>query len=239
TIHEELATALGSKAPSYPTVAEWAKRFREGREGVNDDPRSGHEKITSRWVLHQLTDEQKQERVKLCRENLAKFRDGSWRLCDIIIGDETWIYCRQIHRKSTNASWIGEDESPTTIVVEPVVKEIWKQRKSADTKGIKFLQDNARPHIHSDVINYLTEEGIIIMLHPPYSPDLAPCDYWLNNYIKRNLTDQPDEKLLARAVSKVMKKIPKEEFKKTFDKLLERMKLCINNHGDYFEHLIK
>ncbi|CAF3331902.1 unnamed protein product, partial [Rotaria sp. Silwood2] len=32
-----------------------------------------------------------------------------------------------------------------------------------------------------------------IMSHPPYSPDLAPCDYWLNDYIKRNLTDQSDE----------------------------------------------
>ena len=329
TIHEELATALGPKAPSYPTVVMWARRFREGREDVNDDPRFGRpvseltdenielvrevinndphstyddiiaetflshgtieriihdclkmKKITSRWVPHQLTDEQKQERVQLCRENLAKFRDGSWRLCDIITGDETWIYHRQIHRKSTNASWVGEDESPTTIVrrgkfepknlfsiffksngpvlihavdegktidhnyyiencLKPVVKEIWKQRKSAGTKGIKLLHDNARPHIHSDVINYLTEEGIIIMPHPPYSPDLAPCDYWLNDYIKRNLTDQPDEKSLARAVSKVMKTIPKEEFKKTFDKLLERMELCINNHGDYFEHLIK
>ena len=62
------------------------------------------------------------------------------------------------------------------------------------------------PHIHSDVINYLTEEGIIIMLYPPYSPDLAPSDYWLNDDIKRNLTDQLDEKSLARPVSKVMKK---------------------------------
>ena len=78
------------------------------------------------------------------------------------------------------------------------------------------------------------------MSHPPYSSDVAPCDYWLNEYIKRNLTDQPDEKSLTRAmVSKVMKKIPKEEFKKSFDKLLERMELCINNHGHYFEHLIK
>ena len=51
-------------------------------------------KNTSRWVLHQMTDEQKQERVKLCRENLAKFRDGSWRLCDIIACDETQIYHR-------------------------------------------------------------------------------------------------------------------------------------------------
>ncbi|CAF2789238.1 unnamed protein product [Rotaria sp. Silwood2] len=187
-------------------------------------------------IPHQLTDEQKQERVKLCRENLAKFRDGSWRLYDIITGDETWFYHRQIHHKSTNVSWVGKDESPTTIVrrgkfepknlfsiffksngpvlihavdegktidhnyyienwLKPVVKEIWKQRKSAGTK----------------------EECIIIMLHPRYSPDLVPCDYWLNDYIKRNLTDQPDEKLLTRAVSKVMKKTPKEEFKKTFD----------------------
>ena len=45
--------------------------------------------VESRWVPHQLTAEQKKERVKLCRENLAKFRAGSWRLCDIITGDET------------------------------------------------------------------------------------------------------------------------------------------------------
>ncbi|CAF3648489.1 unnamed protein product [Rotaria socialis] len=256
TIHEELATVLGPKAPSYPTVVEWAKRLREGREDVNDDPRSGRpvsvltdenielvrqvinndphstyddiiaetslSRITSRWIPHQLNDEQKQERVRLCRENLAKFRDGSWRLCDIITGDETWIYHRQIHHKSTKRTWIGEGESPRTIVhrrkferknlfsiffksnenrLKLVVKEIRKQRKSNGTKGIKLLHDNASPHRHSDVINYLTEEGINIIPHPPYSPDLALYDYWLNDYIKQNLTEKPDEKSLARAVS--------------------------------------
>ena len=39
-IHEELVTALGPSAPSYTTVTRWAKRFREGRENVNDHPRS-------------------------------------------------------------------------------------------------------------------------------------------------------------------------------------------------------
>ncbi|CAF3698290.1 unnamed protein product [Rotaria socialis] len=82
-----------------------------------------------------------------------------------------------------------------------VVKEIRKQRKSNGTKGIKLLHDNASPHRHSDVINYLTEEGINIIPHPPYSPDLALYDYWLNDYIKQNLTEKPDEKSLARAVS--------------------------------------
>ena len=50
TIHEELATALGPNAPSYPTVARWAKCFREGREDVNDYPRSGR-------PVSELTDE--------------------------------------------------------------------------------------------------------------------------------------------------------------------------------------
>ena len=52
------------------------------------------------------------------------------------------------------------------------------------------------------------------MPHPPYSPDLAPCDYWLNDYMKNRLTDQPGEKSLAHAVSKIVKNISEEEFKK-------------------------
>ena len=55
------------------------------------------------------------------------------------------------------------------------------------------------------------------MPHPPYSPDLAPCDYWLNDYIKNRLTDQADEKSLAREVSKIAKKIFQ---KKSLKKLL-------------------
>ena len=50
------------------------------------------------------------------------------------------------------------------------------------------------------------------MTHPPYSPDLAPCGYWLNDYIKHNLIDEANQKSLTRAVSKVVKNIPEEEF---------------------------
>ena len=57
--------------------------------------------------------------------------------------------------------------------------------------------------------------------------------------MKRNLIGQAVEKELASAVSKMVKNIPEEEYKKTFDKLLERMEVCINNHGDFVEHLIK
>ncbi len=40
-ICEELTEALGPNVSSYARVKRWAKRFREGREDVNDDLRSG------------------------------------------------------------------------------------------------------------------------------------------------------------------------------------------------------
>ncbi|CAF1413611.1 unnamed protein product, partial [Rotaria sp. Silwood1] len=287
TIFDELTEALGPDAPSYSNVRKWAKRFREGGEDVNDDPRSDRpilvltdeniervrqvieddrhstydditvetglsrgtieriihdclkmRKVTSRWVAHQLTEEQKQERLGICCQNLEKFRNGTWRLCDIITGDETWIYYRQIDRKSSNSTWVGEDEPPRTIVrrniseprrlfclffkstgpvrihkvdkgktidhnyyiencLIPIINEIRKKEKSSRT-NYKLLHDNGRPQTHRDVVNYLTEEGIEIMPHPPHSPDLAPCDFWLNDYIKRNLGDHTNEESLAQ-----------------------------------------
>ena len=77
------------------------------------------------------------------------------------------------------------------------------------------------------------------MVHPEHSPNVALHDYWLNDYMKHNLIDRPNEKSLAHAVSKVVKNIPEEEYRKTCEKLLGWMELCINNRGDYFEHLIK
>lgn len=65
-------------------------------------------KVTSRWVPD--TSYQKQERVRICRENLDRFLSNSWRLCNIITGDETWIYLRQIGRKTSNSQWIGDGE---------------------------------------------------------------------------------------------------------------------------------
>ena len=67
-------------------------------------------------------------------------------------------------------------------------------RRSVGTNGIKLLEDNTRPHIHFDVINHLTGEGVNVMVHPAYSPNVAPRDYWLNDYMKYNLVDRPNEK---------------------------------------------
>ena len=38
-----------------------------------------------------------------------------------------------------------------------------------------FHQDNAL--VHNSITDYLTKMGIKTAPHPPYSPDLAPCDF--------------------------------------------------------------
>ena len=85
--------------------------------------------------------------------------------------------------------------------------------------------------------NYLESESITIIPHPPNSPDLSLRDFWLFSTIKQNLTDQNNSESLCRTVSNFMNSLDKEECRKTFDKWVQCMYLCIDNGGDYFEHL--
>ena len=52
----------------------------------------------------------------MCSENLDKFEDGTWRLYDIVTGDESWFYCRQVGMKQSNKSWAAEGEKARTVL---------------------------------------------------------------------------------------------------------------------------
>jgi len=77
-----------------------------------------------------------------------------------------------------------------------------------------------------------------VLSHPPYSPDLAPSDFWLFNYIKTRLSDHNDVQSLYEAVTEILENVPKDEYLKAFKKWKERMELCIKHEGKYFEHLL-
>ena len=237
-------------------------------------------KITARYVPKELTDFQRNERVRICRENLRKFKDGTWRLCNAVTGDESWFFHKQTGRKSSNAAWVAKGDAPPTVprrdrfaprtlfaiffkstgpllihhvergqtidheyyidnCLQPVLEEIKHQRPSYGTNRILLHHDNGKPHIHQDVSDYLESEGLTIIPHPPNSPDLSPCDFWLFDLIKLNLSDQTDSQSLHDAITEFMYSLDKEEYRKTFDKWIERMQLCVDNQGDYFEHLMK
>ena len=87
-----------------------------------------------------------------------------------------------------------------------------------------FHQDNAPVHDSILVTDYLTKMGIKTVPHPPYSPDLAPCDFCLFPNLRGCHYDRNEE----------MKEVVTKDFHSVFQKLLEWYK-CIVAGGDYFE----
>ena len=75
--------------------------------------------------------------------------------------------------------------------------------------------------------------GINTVPHPPYSPDLTPCDFWL--FPKLTGCRYERTKEMKEAVTKVIDTLTQEDFDGTFEKLLERYNKCIAPGGDYFE----
>ena len=68
---------------------------------------------------------------------------------------------------------------------------------------------------------------------PPYSPDLAPCDFWLFPKLRGCRYETIEE--MKEAVSKVIDTLTQEDFDGAFQKLLERYNKGIVAGGDYFE----
>ena len=75
--------------------------------------------------------------------------------------------------------------------------------------------------------------GINTVPQPPYSPDLAPCDFCL--FPKLRGCRYETIKEMKEAVTKVIDTLTQEDLRGAFEKLLERSNKCIAARGDYFE----
>ena len=93
--------------------------------------------------------------------------------------------------------------------------------------------DNTPVHNSIVVTDYLTKMDINTVPHTPYSPDLAPCDFWLFPKLRGCRYETIEE--MKEAVTKVIDKLTQEEFHGAFQKFLERYNKCISAGGDYLE----
>ena len=75
--------------------------------------------------------------------------------------------------------------------------------------------------------------GIKTVPQPPYSPDLAPCDFCLFPKLRGCRYDTIEE--MKRAVTKVIDTLTQEDFHGVLQKLLELYNKRIAAGGDYFE----
>ncbi|KAG4070573.1 hypothetical protein HA402_011960, partial [Bradysia odoriphaga] len=75
----------------------------------------------------------------------------------------------------------------TTICLQQVFVEI---RKTNRRRRITLHHDNASSHASAQTSEFLSTNKIELMGHPPYSPDLAPNDFFLFLTIKKKLRGQ-------------------------------------------------
>jgi len=73
--------------------------------------------------------------------------------------------------------------------------------------------------------------------HPPYSPDLSPCDYFLFPKLKLPLKGRlfEDVQDIQGAVTLSLQAIPQEDVQRSFQSLLDHATRCIDAEGMYFE----
>ncbi|CAH1969175.1 unnamed protein product [Acanthoscelides obtectus] len=131
-------------------------------------------------------------------------------------------------------SWIYFEEKPTKVIRSRIITEL---RKINPERRIILHQDNASSHKVQKRRQYLTEENVELLDHPSYSPDLGPSDFFTFPKIKNRLRGQrfQSREEAVDAFNNAVLDLPEIEWDKCVENWFERMQMCINLRGEYFE----
>ena len=99
------------------------------------------------------------------------------------------------HGKTVTAQYYRDN------CLKQVVEKVMEERPTSGLKNMKILHDNAKPHVAKIVKKYLQDQNLAIIDHPPYSPDLAPSDFWLFDYLKQRLDSHSDVESLKSQIT--------------------------------------
>ncbi|MCP6710980.1 hypothetical protein NL489_26900, partial [Klebsiella pneumoniae] len=72
-----------------------------------------------------------------------------------------------------------------SLLLDRLKTELQEKRPRLAHKKVLFHHDNAPAHTSAVVAAKLMEIGFQNVSHPPYSPDLAPSDYYLFPNMKK------------------------------------------------------
>jgi histone-lysine N-methyltransferase SETMAR len=122
-------------------------------------------------------------------------------------------------------------------ILAPLSEFDLSQRSGEREQVLTLHFDNAPIHNSAEVEGYLEDRGLSRMPHPAYSPDLAPCDFYLFGYLKGALAGQSFQTLedLSDAVHEVLSTISPETLVSVFENWVTRLEACCRNGGEYYK----
>ena len=136
-------------------------------------------------------------------------------------------------RRTVNADWYVSQCLPQVFAA-------WCRRsRNSRLRGLLLHHDNASAHTAAATLDFLAENGVQLVSHPPYSPDLAPCDFFLFPLVKNQLrgTRFESPEAVRVAFEEVVSTVVDEQWAAAWTQWFERMRKCLQAGGNYFEKL--
>jgi hypothetical protein len=117
----------------------------------------------------------------------------------------------------------------TETVLPGIEEKLVECRPKLHTTAAHFHVDNVKPCTSMISIGKIEELGFIVVPQPCYSPDLAPCDFFLFGYLKQHLEGRylTREDSVIAAVRDIFDKIPLQTFQNVMDDWQYRLRRCI------------
>jgi histone-lysine N-methyltransferase SETMAR len=123
-----------------------------------------------------------------------------------------------------------------TNILSPLA--IWCETQMGKTdRKLIVHSDNARPDTAQKVLDFLEHNAMERALHPPYSPELVPCDFSLFGHVKGLLAggEFADRTELEQVVVAILDGIEKVTLGEVFLAWMARLRACIETNGEYVE----
>jgi transposase len=97
--------------------------------------------------------------------------------------------------------------------------------------------DNAPSHTSFDVREFLAQHNITMLPHPPYSPDLAPCNFFLFPKLKTHLKGHHFWTIenVQAAATRALNNISIEDVLHCYEEFQQRWNRCFRSQGTNFE----
>jgi len=112
-----------------------------------------------------------------------------------------------------------------------------EKRRGKLRRGVLFHQDNTLPHTSSQALAAIPSAGFELLIHPPYTPELAPGDFYLFLKLKEFVKGRKfaDDNEVIYATNSWLEGQDQQFFCNGIRALEKRWTKCISVEGDYVE----
>ena len=205
----------GPSCMSRANFYKWVQAFKDGRESITDDLRSGRPVDVSTPEAVQAVEDLIKFDRRVTLDEIATKLDTSH-------GTVYAIVREKLHFSKVSCRWV-----PKMLTDDHKMQRLMASRASLRRyrkEGDAFLAK-------------IEDLGWKLLTHPPYSPDLAPSDFHLFGPLKESMKGihfQTDEEVKA-AVSNWLRIQSTEFYAKGIDNLISRWNKCVAKEEDYVE----